>query len=573
MYTPHFYQARLMNLFSACAEMMRSIEELRQNEKNSAYVAVSMKEIEQCWDSDPVAQELFYEFAGLKSSLGKSVKNGDLSPAMQQRICVFCRAILSRQEDYAGALVTTLENAVSGAVNIAQKERITSQIDRLTGLYVTYLLNQGYSPTYLYNRVDIFTRIVNYSGRNFSEQFRMTTEKLRNQKVEFDIYYGIHTNKPSVLLSIFDDPDFTFLDAIPAEIGGADLEKFKRNIEITVVAKTRSKTTDYVSAALRAKEKLDKLLDAATALELNANVRVSAHSVVIFQNQNSTYRHTLNVDRLLAFMSSEVGSSFSQQHPSIIQAFKGLNEEAMDQLGRSLRYLRLARHSSSFEQKLLNLWIALESLFSESDVGILQNILEYVPSLYAVAGLRRRIAYLRDLLVANEISAEFLAGSVLPENTVKFDGSAADHHIFQLLRNEDLAIRLFDSLGDKEHLKFKLMQIHGELKDNAAIADRLERSHGDVARQLRRIYFLRNKMAHTGHYKGVRPQLITHLLDYIAVCYRAISAAAINAKEGATYSIGELLTAARMGSDLVVARVSVKDPVLTLDHISPNPLI
>lgn len=58
IYTPHFYQARLMNIFSACQEMMTYIEEQYASDRNFAYITSSMEEIEHCWERDPVAQEL-----------------------------------------------------------------------------------------------------------------------------------------------------------------------------------------------------------------------------------------------------------------------------------------------------------------------------------------------------------------------------------------------------------------------------------------------------------------------------------------------------------------------------------
>ena len=358
----------------------------------------------------------------------------------------------------------------------------------------------------------MFTRVSNYADRCFIQQFKLVTGRLNDQRIDFDVYFGIQTNKPSNFRSIDDDPDFQFLSEIPSEISGTVLEKLNKNIDIKIVAKTRTNTTDYVSAALRTKEKLDKFLDAATALEPNANVQISGYCAVINRTSIPPNKHALNVDRLLAFMSSEFGSSFSQQHPSIRQTFKGLNDTAKDQLGRSLRHLRLARNSVSLEQKLLNLWIALESLFSDWGTGILANILEFVPLIHATTGLRRRVTYLKDLLVANDISLTPLVDSNIFPGLTNFDDSITDHQIFLLLREERFSKILFESLGSREHLKFKLKQIHGELKNNKSTSDRLERSEDDVARQLRRIYFLRNKIAHTGHYKDVRPQLVTHLL-------------------------------------------------------------
>lgn len=572
MHTPHFYQSRLLNIFSACSEMIEHVEAYQVNEKNSGNVASSFEEIIECWNSDPIAQETLGELALLRSDISKKIKANELDPNTQMRMKSLCRTILCRQEEYLTTLIAQLEDAIFGVADITQRDRITSLIDRLTGLYITHLLSQGYSPTYLYNRSEMFLRENNYGGRSFADQFRQITDRLRNQQSVFEVYYGFHTARPSFLLSITDEPDLQFLSNIPHDITAENLEKFKKNIAINVVAKATTTSTDYVTAALRTKERLDRFLDAEMAMEFGSELQMSAHCVTI--NRGSlVHVKTLNVDVLLVFMSSESGTTISYPSASIRQVFKSLDQAAQEQLGRSLRYLRLAKHTVSLEQKLLNLWIALESLFGNAGASIIGNILEFVPQLYAVAGLIRRVAYLRELLSANEIPVTPIIAADICPGLPNFNSSVTDAQVFALLRNEKAANELFNSLGNKEHLKFKLKKVFEELKDNKSIAKRLDRSEADVSRQLRRIYFLRNKIAHTGHFQGVRPQLVTHLLDYVSISYRAITTAASRTKQGEIYSIPELLSASRMGVDLVTARVNSKDEVSTLDHITLQPVI
>ena len=572
MHTPHFYQSRLLNIFSACSEMMEHLIFLQESDKNGGYIISSFEEMIGCWEGDPIAQEMFSEFAILKVALVRKVKAGELDLNVQSRLKVLCRKILSRREQYLSVLVEQIEDAILGVTDLTQKDRITSSIDRLAGLYTTFLLNQGYSPTYLFNRVAMFVRENNYSGRTFSEQFRMVTSRLKNQQIHFDVYYGFHTTKPNVLLSVSDESDLQFISTIPPEISGSELEKFKKNIDINVVAKLSLTSTDYVTAALRTKERIDRFLDAATALEFGNEFQVSANCVTIYRGQ-PTHIKSLNMEVLLAFMSSESGSAISHQPLAIRGLFKHLDDAAKEQLGRSLRHLRLAKNSVSVEQKLLNLWIALESIFSGTGATIIGGILEFVPQFCAVMGLIRRVAYLRELLVANEIVVTpIISAHILPGTTV-FDASVTDEQMFLILKHDTAALELFNSLGNMEHLKFKLTRIRNELKNNKAISDRLERSGVDVNRQLRRIYFLRNKIAHTGHFHGVRPQLVTHLLDYVSISYRVIATAASRSQLGNTYAISELLEAARMGADLVAARVASKDEVLLLDHVTLQPVI
>lgn len=572
MHTPHFYQARLMNVISASKELRGYAEDYRANEKNIAYLQSAMEELSDCWDGDPVAQEILGDLLVLRAPLVKLVLAGDVSENVLLRVSQLARSILCREESYSAALIASIEREVVGPVDLTQKERITSQIDRVTGLFITYLLNEGYSPTYLYNRSELFTRENNYRGRNFAEQLTFVLDRLRNQQTQFDAYYGIHTTKPSLLLGIADEPGLNFLPQIPGTIQGADLEKFKKNIDVKVVAHAALSATDYVSAALKTKERLDRFLDAATALEIGSEFQVSAHCATVASGP-PVHLRTINVDVLLAFMVKEAGTSFAAPGQSLRQVFRNLDDLAKDQLGRSLRYLRLARNAASLEQKMLNLWIALESLFVTRDTSILQGILDFVPQLYASAGLHRRVTYLRDLLVANHVATTPLCQAAIGSDAATFNKATTDHHVFALLRDEQAAKELFNSMGDREHLKFKLMQIFRDLKDNKALAARLAKSETDVRRQLRRIYYLRNKIAHTGHFQGVRPQLVTHLLDYLAICYRSISAAASKAESGDIYSVPELLSAARMGSDLLSARVAVRDEVRELSFIVPEPVV
>jgi len=571
--TPHFSQSRLMNLFSSCSEALAYINEYQLSDRNGGYILSALDEIESCLTSDPIAQALFGYMDEPRSQLFKKIRGGDFNPTQLTRLRVICNAILSREEEYSTRLLAALAESIHGQVDLTQMERLTSTIYTLTGLYTTYLLNKGYSPTYLFNRAEMFTRDTNYSGKTFQEQFRLITERLRDYTTTYEVYFSLRAHKATCLLSITDDPDFTFTDAIPGSIQGNDREKLSKDFEPNVIAKATVEATDYVTASWRVKEKLDKLLDAVTALELNPRIQVSAHCVSVSRNQNLVHTKTLNINLLLEFLSSEGGTYFSSSDTTIRHALIKLNPFGREQLGRSLRYLRLARESISLEQKLLNLWISIESIFSDGESSILSNILDYVPQIYAVSSLARRVRYLRLMLVKNQIPTTPIIQSQVIPGRASFDQNTTDSEVFTLIRNEPAAMELFQSLAPKEHLKYKLFSTYKEMKTNAAITERVKRSEADVARQLRRIYFLRNKIAHTGHYANIRPQLVTHLLDYLAVCYLAISTSATKTVQSEAHSISDMLSAYKMGADVVVSRCKSSDSVASLEQLVPVPII
>ncbi|MDM0121679.1 hypothetical protein [Variovorax arabinosiphilus] len=573
MNTPHFHQSRLMNIFSSCAEAIVYIEEYKKNDQNKAYLFNVLKEIENCWECDPVAKKLIAHIKAPCAQLFKSIESGNFSAPQLIRLRVLCRAILAHEDIYIETLAADLKKSLVDPTDLSKKGRITQEIYSLTSLYITHLLNRGYSPTYLYNRAALFTQLKGYGKRNFEQQFSALEERLRTKTSQYDVYFALRSNKPSLLLDIQDKTTINFSGKIPEFIATPHGKKMQKDFEANVVAQTMVESTDHVSASWTAKETLDKMLDAVTALELNPRIETSAICVAVSKNQNLTHTETLNINRLISLLSSEGGTYFSNSGTSILHVLSVLNEDGKEHLGRSLRYLRLARNSISLEQKLINLWISLESIYSDGDGGILSNITEYAPQIYAVTGIYRRICYIKKLLVDNSIAAPPKIKKEILEEQEKFSQSTSDEAIFKILQTEELCKELLESLGELHHLKFRLSLIHSELQGNKSIENRLKRSNDDVERQLRRIYFLRNKIAHTGHYTNIRPQLIIHLLDYIAVCYMAIASSAKVVRPKSKNSINDLIAAYKMGTEVVWHNAKSKEPILSLAALTPLPII
>lgn len=570
IFTPHFAQSRLMNVFSSSSEALGYIDEYISNEKNASYLLSALDEIDSCLGLDPVAKSLFAHIDGPREELFKKLRKGDRNPNDLTRLRVICRAILGQEDAYVSNLLEQLKIAIFDQEDLNKKSRITNKIYSLTGLYTTHLLSRGFSPTYLFNRAEMFTRENNYQGRSFREQFDLITDRLRTYTTEHNVYFAIRAHKPASLLAIGDDPLFSFSGVLPVAIQQTLQEKLSRDFVPNVIACASVETTDHISASWYVKDKLDQLLDAVTALDLNPKIQVSAHCVTIAKHQALAHPKAININLLLGFLSSEGGSNFSNASPSIREALRKLNPQGYEQLGRSLRYLRLAREAISLEQKLLNLWIALESLFSGGQSTIMANILDYVPQIYAVAALRRRVCYLRDLFLKAKVETTPLLRQELGFGQL-MDESVTEDQVFRLLRREDAAQELFGTLDPKDHLKFKVLATFEEMKSNASIGKRLRQSEVDVERQLRRIYFLRNKIAHTGHYSNIRPQLVTHLLDYVVSCYLALSVSA-GASPDEEQTVDELLAAYKMGADLVKNRVNSEVAIDELAQLIPIPI-
>lgn len=74
---------------------------------------------------------------------------------------------------------------------------------------------------------------------------------------------------------------------------------------------------------------------------------------------------------------------------------------------------------------------------------------------------------------------------------------------------------MFNELGGNEFIKFRLLQIHEEFKNRKAVIQRMDKTKNDVTKQLKRIYYLRNKIVHQAQHGEISPRIFMHLIDYI----------------------------------------------------------
>jgi hypothetical protein len=573
VYTPHFAQARLMNVFSSCEEALSYIDEYRRNEKNSGYILTALDEISSCLGGDEVASSMFKHIDEPRQNLFKKLRNKELTASNLTQFSVICKAIISSKDEYVKKLKSELKVSLFSDADLKNKERIATRIYSLTGAYITLLLNMGYSPTYLFNRADQFTRPNKYQGRNFEQQFDLIFERLQNSATTFEVYYAIKISEPESISGSNNPLGAEFLAALPEIIPAIHSQKLSADFAPNVFAKLTITTTDYITASWRAKDNLEKLLEAASALAAHPEISISSHSLSIWQAAGIVQTKTPNINDLLGFITSENGAHSKTSVSDVLSAIPKLEEEGAERLARSFRYLRIARESVSLEQKIMNLWISLESIFSDGESSILENILDHVPKIYSTLSLTRRIRHLRELLIHAKAPLTPLAARKIDLKGDAFIEDISDAQMFKIVTCDAASIELFESLEPKEHLRFKLKVANLEFKSNKAIAQRVERTELDVARQIRRIYFVRNKITHSGHYQSIRPQLAIHLMDYLACCYIAIIEASKATDSLSRHSVAELLSSYRIGADAVLSRAKSNVPITEILDITPLPVI
>ena len=566
--TPHFYQARIMNIISCSSEVLESLNEYYKKEKNLSNLKNSIEELKNCIDKDSVAATTFRELLVPAKTISNNCLTEKPNKTELNRLRVVCQSILRKSEIYKANILTELRNAVIGETDLDKKERNLKKLDELTGLYITDLLNDGYSPTYLYNRMQLLTRLNNYKGRLFPEQFNIITDSLKTRDRKYKVVFAIKTSNKTAVKSFDKLFNVNVTETIPVVTEIQEFAKLSRSFTPNQFIIIDVKTTDYIRAAWKGKEALDIFNDFVSANFPKIKLLVSEYCLTLHKSAGLSHKHTVSIDLIIKFLTSN--STLFEQYVFIENIPKmldsTLDKKSIDHLSRSLRHLKLGREATALEQKLLNIWIALESLFIDTEKTIINSIIDYIPEIYGVKAVKGRIKYLVYLLSNQKVKIPETIRSKFNIDEIYFQEKFCVKKFLSILLDESSAIELFNSIPDKERVKFRIKTTYDEIKNPKQVFIRIDRTKNDVYRQLRRIYSYRNFIVHTGDFKNIKPQIINHLFDYLTVCYQAIFES-ISHFEGHTISINDILVCYKLGANEVYNFFKNKPDGYTYDEL------
>jgi hypothetical protein len=182
----------------------------------------------------------------------------------------------------------------------------------------------------------------------------------------------------------------------------------------------------------------------------------------------------------------------------------------------SLQYYRLSLLANNQESKLVNLWIAIESLFQEGEGNIIGNITNHIPVIMARN-------YVKDILRSVSVDLKELWRADPCEVLLRLAKKSKRH----MVHPHDL-LKIFLKEADSAEYKSFLCYISGNplllyrvdnlksglFHSSNGMRARLERHRQNVDWQLRRIYRVRNRIMHQGLVSSDTSHLYRHLHTY-----------------------------------------------------------
>lgn len=507
---PFFLQSRLGTPFSVAKELDMYINSY-DSHHNINYIEKGVEELCQVIKSDPVIKKILgssWKYIEDVLSKNKNLKDSDSIV----RINFVIGEILKKTNEYEVFILKELKRILFEERDLSKFKTIYSEIDLYTGLYISLLVDKGFSFTYLYNRLNYLVSKRNYKkGTNFEQQFDSVFNKLSFEKSEYEVFFKVYNiDNFEYIEEAFKKENWSLVKEVSDDI----LKKFPKNhftgeyyIRISVLA------SDYLAATFTAKKIINKKLDLMLYTS-KAHLDIYENCVVYYKFKALKHIYEVNVSKELEKLYVEESLYTSRNG---IYNFSNVIDKLMHadqkQIQQSFRYMRLTRKTFSNEQKIINLWIALESLFYwKNGSKILTILTNYIPKFYSHLSINSRL----------DLALKFV--HELEEKILEKDNKELDHKdlldIF-LNKNDDVAKKIYN-LIESDIKKYRYSQIRETFIDVQSINKQIKNTEVDVERQLRRIYFLRNKISHTGFYADINPILSIHLMDYIQMCYSII---------------------------------------------------
>lgn len=512
--TPHFHQAKMMGVFDLAKEVLENIKIYEENDKGKGYLTSSLKELKLALERDVVSKNIFGDILEVFDDCAKNFNAEKFPRSLIIQLSILCKRIIEQHDFYFEKIKSHLIDSICDERDINKKETITEEIYSLTRAYVTFLLSSGYSPTYLFNKTQMLTRVSHYNGRIFRDQASFFFNSLDCKVRQFKVFFGLKTNKKETIKSHTPMKGIKILDSIPDKhytISTKTFSKFSPDFYVQISVEV----LDYVGASLLASEKIESEIDLLKTLLTKANLTIHDSCYVDYKAKGHTYQRNVNVKLLNSLLTYDLrnGQFNKYVHFNFRSCFESSSQKKIEGI---LKNLRQVKESARLEQKLLSLWIGLESLsYSGDEKSIIASVINFLPKLYAIQSIKQRVEYVLILLEKYGVT---IPKTVKERHDIDSDVFSKEIPLdvfYQLIKCEQSAREVCASINNLEFLYFRFYALHKVICDKKEIRKRIGYTREDIEKQLYRIYQKRNNIVHVGFSDSLSHYVINHLSDYV----------------------------------------------------------
>ena len=545
-YSPDTYKSPILDTRLLVKEALKTYHYLCQSDSlkkyYSKYLSPILTELKQCLELDDVAKALLGNRYEKLLGVIEGLKESDYE----------FESVLHNLSNYFGGkkyyyeIVKQIENAVQG-------EKNQGKIIKLSGVWVTELLNLGYSKQHIYNVSNDFfaKKTIDSSGqiRDFFELFTFQPKKWE-------------------IITFADKNLVPYINAMGKIINAKPIsfEKMSEEEVKTLFLKKEYKASNWFLQYFETLKKVEPLemvkfyiydLDPYKAVEKMYNMlKVYMNIITNFDNQSKniySYVICLNYTKQRIKMQAAMerrNRKYVQSYlPNTLKMLQTLrmSEKMMDTFMKVLTY-----HGDAICKGLDNkyvvtmLWTALETLFVDGNSGsakgsqVKEALIAIIQRTYIV----KRLKYLHDDFLNN-------VKLVKKELIEKYNLEKFDIFVELLFDPADSPrmIELQETLVQNPLLRTRIYCfVEKEVKNGQKIEKMLEAHQNKIELQIERIYRVRNFLVHAGQsfwYEELIVECLHNYVDFI------INYLLVKAEEGEfIYSIRDVVSEAKIDNEI-----------------------
>ncbi|WP_207689736.1 hypothetical protein [Desulfonema limicola] len=391
-------------------------------------------------------------------------------------------------------------------------------------------ISVGYSTLSLRESFNI---LINKDNGAFLERFVKLIEQFSGKEHWYLCYFFISWPGKFPILR---ESNIELIDERPKhELSSEEIEFYKQDSQATI-AKIRIKSFDCYSARVKAERQLQSLF-ALSMLYKPTKKAVIKHQKTLINSEETDLNQCINPD----LSNLKYIRDARNAEDNIAQMWKlteQLSAEDADQLSASLQYHKMALLSPTDEARLVNLWIAVESLVQEGGKNIIDRITSYIPS-------NVTIGYIYLMMKAIPVDIRNIWRELDTESLRSKLSRSSKYvlHPFDLLKilldkkNGELITEFLNLIQSNPLLIYRIGCLWKDpFGDPKLCAKKFERHKKNIEWQIRRIYRARNYVMHKGVCSLQTRQLIQHLHSYYVVTMHNLIH---DLKMNSTWSINE----------------------------------
>jgi len=406
-----------------------------------------------------------------------------------------------------GSLADYCERLFSEAYKILSSPPVKYKID-LDGLIMLLgieLKSLGYSITSLRNSISV---LQDATIPSFPERFLRMKSLFSTQLKQYECYFILSWSGHFPEISSYGVLPQTPPEGELSEVQEAFYDQDKSPLVVMVPVKAM----DVYSARSIAESILESIFSAKKMYQASKTVAIK-HSQALVRSSEQEELVGPDTSRLIQLKDSKQSDS---DLADLFKLHDTLKSHDFAYLSAALQYHKLAIISGTDEVRLVNLWIALESLVQEGDGNIIERVTKMLPCVLATI-------YIYSLLRAISEDMRFLWRCVNKEKLLpmlhesnKYMISPKDLlRIFLDVDQGELISQFTILISENPLMLFRVNRLREQIfKDPKVMLDRLRAHKEGISWQLKRIYRLRNNIIHQGKSYPEARQLLNHLHGY-----------------------------------------------------------